>query len=58
MVFGGDGFGGEDAGGVVGEVAAGVGALEDLQAGGFEGLAHLEGDEGGEVFGLVFEDGG
>ena len=27
-------------------------------AGGFEGLAHLEGDEGGEVFGFVLEDGG
>ena len=26
--------------------------------GGVEGLAHLEGDEGGEVVGFVLEDGG
>src|ERR1700746_148543 len=49
VVFGRDGFGGEDAGGVVGEVAAGVGAFEDLEARGFEGFTHLEGDERGEV---------
>ena len=58
VVLGGDGLGREDAGGVVGVVAADVGALEDLESSGFERLAHLERDEGGEVFGLVFEDGG
>ena len=58
VVFGGDGFGGEDAGGVVGVIAASGGALQDFLTGGVEGLAHLEGDEGGEVVGLVLEDGG
>ena len=39
-------------------VAAGVGALQNLEPRGFEGLAHLERDEGGEVFGLVLQNGG
>ena len=45
-------------GGVVGEVAARVGALEDLLPRGAERLAHLLGDEEGEIANLVFEDGG
>ncbi len=58
VVFRGDGLGGEDAGGVVGVVAAGCGALEHFQPGCVQGLAHLLSDEGGEVVGLVLEDGG
>ncbi len=53
-----DGLGREDAGGVVGVVTADVGTLEDLESRGFERLAHLERDEGGEIFRFVFEDGG
>jgi hypothetical protein len=58
IVFGRDGLRGEDAGGVVGEVAAGVGTLEDLLSRGVEGLAHLLGDEEGEVVNVVLEEGG
>ena len=58
VVFGVDGFGREDAGGVVGVVAAGGGALEYFLLRGVEGLAHLEGDDGGEVVGLVLEESG
>ena len=58
VVLGWNGLGREDAGGVLGVVAAGVGALEDLESGGFERLAHLECDQRGQVFGLVLEDGG
>ena len=51
-------LGRKDAGGIVGVVAADVGTLEDLESSGFERLAHFERDQGGEVFGLVFQDGG
>ncbi len=57
-VAGGDGLGGDHAGGVVGEEAAGIGAFEDLVAGGVERLAHLVGDGEGEVVDIVFEQGG
>ena len=57
-VLGGDAFGGEDAGGVVGVVAADVGALGDFGAGGDEGLAHLGGHGGGELFEVGFEQRG
>ncbi len=58
VVIGRDGLWREDAGGVVGVVAAGVGALQDLESRGCERLAHLERDECGEVFGLVLQNGG
>ena len=48
-----DGLGREDAGGVVGVVAADAGAFEDFGAGLRDGLAHLGGDERGEVGGLL-----
>ena len=57
-VLGGDAFGGEDAGGVVGVVAADGGALGDLGAGGDEGLAHLGGHGDGELFEVGFEQRG
>ena len=44
--------------GVVGVVSAGCGALQYFLTRGVEGLAHLEGDDGGEVVGFVLEDGG
>jgi hypothetical protein len=50
-----NGFGGEDGGGVVGVVAAAEGALGDLGAGLGDGLAHLGGDQGGEICGLGLE---
>ena len=56
-VLGLDGLGGEDTGGVVGVVAADVGALADFLAGGGKGFAHLGGHEGGELFNVAFEQG-
>ncbi len=57
-MLGGDALGGEDAGGVVGVVAADGGALGDFGAGGDEGLAHLGGHGGGELFDVGFEERG
>ena len=48
----------KDAGGVFGVVAAGGGALGDLGAGLGDGLAHLGGDERGEVGGLALQKAG
>ena len=45
----------EDAGGVCGVEAAGGGALGDFSAGLRDGLAHLGGDERGEVCGLAVQ---
>jgi len=50
-----DRLGGEDACGVLGIVAADARAFGDLGAGFRDGLAHLYGDQRGEVGGLVFE---
>jgi hypothetical protein len=57
-VLGGDAFGGKEAGGVVGVVAAAGGALGDFVAGGDEGLAHLGGHGDGELFDVGFEERG
>ena len=57
-VVGGDGFRGEDAGGVIGEVTAGGGALLYFLPRGDEGLAHLGGHQGGELFEVGIEERG
>ena len=48
----------QDAGGVLGVEAAGGGALGDFGAGLGDGLAHLGGDERGEVGGLALQKAG
>jgi hypothetical protein len=58
VVFGGDGLGGQDAGGVVRVVPAGRGALENFRAGSVDGLAHLKCDGGGEIVRLFLKNGG
>src|SRR5271168_5065948 len=58
IIVGWNGFGREDAGSVVSVVAADVGTLQDLESGGSKWLAHLECDQGGEVLGLMLQNGG
>ena len=58
LAFGGDGFFLENAGGVIGVIAAADGAFEDFAAGREEGFTHLCGEQGGELFDLVLEDAG
>ncbi len=57
-MLGGDGFGGEDAGGVLGVVAADGGAFRDFGARGGEGFAHLGGHGGGKFFEVGIEQRG
>ena len=57
-VLGGDALRGQDAGGVVGVVAAGGGALGDLGTRRDDRLAHLGGHRRGELFEVGFEQRG
>ena len=58
VAVGGDGLFGEDTLCVFSVVAAAGGAFEDLGAGAREGLAHLLGEQGGELFNLMLHDAG